>query len=94
MVKCCCVAGCNNKWGVTVGGKKVRFFKIPRCTGKQSNLRKHNEWVTAIDRGDWRPNAEDVVCGEHFLTGTNLTEYTNGSFTLSKIRHENNSMKS
>lgn len=69
MVKCCCVAGCNNKWGVTVGGKKVRFFKIPRCTGKQSNLRKHNEWVAAIDRGDWRPNAEDVVCGEHFLTG-------------------------
>lgn len=69
MVKYCCVEGCVNKWGTTVDGKKVGFFKIPRTVGKQANVVKHFEWLAAINRENWKPHVEDVVCGVHFLTG-------------------------
>ena len=69
MVKNCCIPGCDNKWGHTVAGKKVGFFKIPRSSGKQGNIKKHLEWLAAINRENWKPSLDDVVCGTHFLTG-------------------------
>ena len=70
MVSSCCVEGCNNKWGLLVNGKKVSFFKIPKASGKFGNIKKREAWVAALNRENWTPQPEDVICGVHFLTGT------------------------
>lgn len=69
MVSACCVEGCNNKWGLFVGGKKVSFFKIPKASGKFGNIKKREAWLASLKQENWTPQPEDVICGVHFLTG-------------------------
>lgn len=64
MVKSCCAYGCSKRWGEEEDGKKLRFFKLPNI---KLNLERRKLWIAAINRENWTPHKETVICGLHFF---------------------------
>ena len=57
----CCVFGCTNTSGETCDPiRKISHHQFPR----ELNLRR--AWITKINRKDWTPTKNSVVCSHHF----------------------------
>ena len=72
MVNTCCVFGCHKRGGRHKG---VSFFLIPAIVTNQSDkteelsARRHDAWISSINRRDRTPSTNSRVCSEHFVSG-------------------------
>ena len=59
MVNKCCVYGCKS--GYLTTGKKVSSFRFPFY-----DLELRKKWISFVNRRDWEPTTNSVICVLHF----------------------------
>ena len=71
-VNSCCVFKCTKCQGRDEG---VSFFSIPvvmefqGTKNKELSLKRHQAWISSLNRKDWVPSKSSYVCSKHFLSG-------------------------
>ena len=60
----CAVVGCTLRCCARTRLLGINFYSIP-----SENIHKRRQWLTAINRKNWKPTKWQKVCGRHFVCG-------------------------